>query len=136
MDLRPYLLPPAVFVVAGPGIGFITAVISTQRSSLHEGLAFGLLISYAFAWIPALASGCLYVVLWPLFSRFRMLGIRGIGGLTGLATVTPLLVYLALAATPPKSPLFALVFTVPATLCGMLAATIRAGLSPGSIPVR
>lgn len=127
MALRPYLLPPLVFVLAGPGIGLLTALLCTRSAGSADGLAFGLVLSYAFAWIPALASGCLYVVLWPLFSRLPMLGIRGIGGLTGFATVMPLMAFAALAATPPKSPLFALVFIVPATLCGMLAAHIRAG---------
>lgn len=127
MELRRYLLPPVVFVLAGPGIGLLTAAIINQSSGSAEGLAFGLLISYVFAWIPALASGCLYVALWPLFSRLRMLGIRGIGGVTGLATVTPLLVYVAFVAAPHNIPLFAPVFAVPAALCGVLAARIRAG---------
>lgn len=127
MQLRSYLLPPVVFVFAGPGIGFLTALICRPSSGPSSGLALGLLIIYTFAWIPALVSGCLYVVLWPLFSRMQTLGIYGIGCVTGLATVAPLLAYLALSANPPKDMLFPLVFAIPAALCGVLAAKIRAG---------
>lgn len=81
--------------------------------------------------MPALASGCLYVLLWPLFRRLKVLGIHGVGCVTGLATVAPLLVFMALSPRPPGNALLALIFAVPAAFCGMLAAPLRAGHKHG-----
>ena len=125
MELHRYLLPLVVFVSVGPGIGLLTALLFGAPSGPLNGLGIGLILIYMFAWIPALISGCLYVLLWPLFRRLRKLGTHGIGCVTGLATVLPLLVFVAIAPNPSKRILFALVFAIPAALCGVLAANFR-----------
>lgn len=126
MELRRYLLPPVVFVFVGPGIGILTAFLFIAPSGPPDGLGVGLILIYMFAWIPALISGCLYVLLWPLFRRLRKLGTHGIGCMTGLATVLPLLVFIAISPNPSRRILFALMFAVPAALCGILVAKVRA----------
>jgi len=131
MELRPYLLPPFVFAVVGPGMGILTALISHPSSGPPGSMGVSIMIMYVIGLIPALVSGCLYVVLWPLFSRLRMLGKFGIGCVTGLATAAPMLVYRSLSLNASKGSLFTLIFAIPAALCSVLAAKIRAGETHG-----
>ena len=82
-------------------------------------------LGYIFGAPFALASGCLYVVLWPLSRPLRGLGLHGRGCLTGLATVAPLLVFMAQRPDSRWGMDDYLMFLVPAAVCGMLAAGIR-----------
>ena len=124
MRLRSYLLPPVVFLLAGPAIGYLMALVHSGSGTGH-GLLFVVLLAYVFGAIPALVCGCLYVVLWPLLKRLPVLNTHELGGLAGLVSAAPLLVFIALKAGGQKPAFDYLLFALPATVCGVLAARIR-----------
>ncbi|QBE62092.1 hypothetical protein [Pseudoduganella lutea] len=130
MRIRPYLVPPLVFMLIGPLIAFFIFYGSVLPHKGDDKLFFILMFLSCFTGaIPALITGLLYVVLWPCVARLPVLQVREQGCVTGLASVSPLVCLLAFK--PHQSLREYAIVLVPAVLCGILAAKARHGGEPG-----
>jgi hypothetical protein len=129
----PYLLPPLVFLLLGPAIGFavmfaeMLAVFPAPMEQLDGALELLKIIalSYIFGGLPALVTGVIYVPLWAVAAGLPIQNERATGCVTGVVSVVPVVSFLALYVHGLTLSAIINCF-IAAAVCGSLACKVRA----------
>lgn len=84
MRIKPYLIPPLLFVLIGPSIGvFVFLVIGAMRIPSFDVAALLLIYGYFAGGVPAFFAGLIYVCAWNLRGIFTRLNVFEFGVLLG-----------------------------------------------------
>ena len=130
MRLKPYLLPLAQFILIGPGIGALTALLLGSiggAPTLSVGGGF-LLFGYIIGLPPAALAGVIYVCAWNTRALLTALSITEFGALLGAISglISLAAIFTITSGNPiPKSPIIYIIPMAAGAVCGWLAAHVR-----------